>query len=465
MILRHADIVAAVPAWERYLSVDELEESTDRLLAGTSEARAWRAGASRDGHEIRCLDVGRGPLRCVLVGAPHPEEPIGTLVIEHLLPLLAETDLAERLGFRFSIVKVADPDGMRLNEPWFGEPGDLAGFLLRQYRPPFVEQFEWTFPFAYKRYEFTRPLPEAVAVMNVFERAPVDLYMGLHNSHYSGGYFYLSHDDATLRGELTQVLADAGVPVHRGEPEMPYLHAFADGVFEAFDLDDDYEYYARYGTDPAVALQGGSSSDSCAATLWDCFTLTAEVPFFTSPKAGDASAAGLKRREAKERGIELEQGYADWLREWYLEAAPYLTQASPWQRTLQAWLMGTKDDLRAEREMVASEEAFSEEATVAQLLDSLYLRELGALSRVGHLWNMARTEPEQNEVLERVAAAAEDKVRSRVPQIVTTAGIGPVPVQSLVRAQLAALLCTLDAVRLRYRPAHPAPTAPRPVGR
>lgn len=465
MIPRHADIVAAVPAWDRYLGVDELEASTDGLLAGTSQVTAWPAGASRDGHEIRCLDVGRGPLRCVLVGAPHPEEPIGTLVIEHLLPLLAETDLAERLGFRFSIVKVADPDGMRLNESWFGEPADLAGFLLRQYRPPFVEQFEWTFPFAYKRYEFTKPLPEARAVMNVAERAPVDLYMGLHNAHYSGGYFYLSHDDATLRGELAQVLADAGIPVHRGEPEMPYLHAFADGVFEAFDLHDDYEYYARYGTDPAAALQGGSSSDGYVTSLWECFTLTAEVPFFTSPKAGDSAAAGLKRREAKERGIELEQGYAHWLRERYLEAAPHLTQASPWQRTLQAWLMETKHDLRAEREMVASERAFDEEASVAQLFDSLYLRELGALSRVGHLWSMARAEPEQNEALESVAAAAEQKVRGRVPLLVTAAAISPVPVQTLVRAQLAALLCTLDTVRLRYRPAHPAPAAPRLAGR
>lgn len=46
---------------------------------------------------------------------PHPEEPVGALLLEHLLPLLAD-GLAEELGFGFSVVKVGDPDAMRRNE-------------------------------------------------------------------------------------------------------------------------------------------------------------------------------------------------------------------------------------------------------------------------------------------------------------------------------------------------------------
>ena len=162
MFPRYDDVIAGVPAYDRYPTVDAVEASTDRLLASGPAARAWHAGTSRGGHEIRCLEIGDGPLRAALVGVPHPEEQVGTLVLDYLLPLLAETDLAERLGFSFSVVRVIDPDGMRLNEPWFDQPGDIAGFLLRQYRPPFVEQFEWTFPIDYRNYAFTRPLPEAL---------------------------------------------------------------------------------------------------------------------------------------------------------------------------------------------------------------------------------------------------------------------------------------------------------------
>lgn len=464
MYPRYDDVIAGVPAYDHCLSLDELEARTDQLVARHPEVAVWTAGRSRGGHDIRCLELGTGPLRAVLVGAPHPEEPVGTLVLEHLLQLLAETDLAERLGFSFSVVKVADPDGMRLNEAWFGEPGDLAGFLLRQYRPPFVEQFEWTFPFEYKRYVFGKPLPEARAVMEVVYRAPLDLYMGLHNAHCSGAYFYVSHDDATLTGELAAVLAAAGLPPHRGEPEMPYLNAFGDAVFEAFDLSDDYEYFVRYGVEPAAALQGGTSSDSFAASVWDCFTLVAEVPFFTSAKAADASPAGMTRGEAVRRGIETEREYVDWLRARYVEAAAELAGESPWQRALHAYLVGSKDDLRAEREMVARESCFADEATVAQLFSSVYLRELDVLSHVGHLAGMAAAGPAGNETLEGIRLAAADKVRSRAAQLAAAGGVEPVPLRTLVQAQLAALLCTLDAVRERYRPARLRPPAPlRPL--
>ena len=461
MFPRYDDIVAGVPAYERYLPLEELEASTDRLIAAHPAVKVWRAGASRSGHEIRCLEVGGGPLRAALVGAPHPEEPIGTLMLEYLLPLLAETDLADRLGFSFSVVKVCDPDGMRLNDRWLAEPGDLAGFLLRQYRPPFVEQFEWTFPVDYKRYAFTRPLPEARAVMEVVGRAPHDLYMGLHNSHCSGAYFYVSHDDPKLTDELAAVLAAAGLPPHRGEPEMPYLNAFGDAVLEAFDLSDDYEYFARYGVEPAAALQGGTSSDAYAEAVWDCFTLVAEVPFFTSAKAADLSPAGVTRGEAVRRGIEMEREYAAWLHERYVEAASELTGESPWQRSLHAYLAGSNDDLRAEAEMVAREPQFAEEATVAQLFSAVYLRELDVLSHVGHLASMAAAESRQSDALAGVQAAAEDRVRTRAPRLASAGAIEPVPVRTLVQAQLAALLCTLDAVRERFRPAHPRPPAPR----
>jgi hypothetical protein len=458
---RYQDVIAGVPAYDRYLTLEEVEASTDQLLAAHPEVEAWPAGTSRGGHGLRCLEIGDGPLRAALIGVPHPEEHVGSLVLEYLLPLLVETDLAERLGFRFSVIRAIDPDGMRLNERWFGEPLDIAGFLLRQYRPAFVDQFEWTFPIEYRNYAFTKPLPEARAVMAVVDRAPLDLYVSLHNAYGSGGYFYVSHDIPELNDDLAAVLAAAGLPAHCGEPEMPYLKAFRDGIFEAFDLRDDYEYFERYGVEPAAAIQGGTSSDSYAQGVWDCFGLTAEVPYFTSPKAGDTSPGGISRGEAVLRGIEMEREHATWLHERYVEAAAELTGESPWQRALHAYLAGVNDDLRAQAEMATKESQFAEEATVAQLFSSLYLRELDVLSRYGHLAGMATAGPPDNDALAVIGAAAEDTVRSRVSQLTVAGGIVATPVRTLVQAQLAALLCTLDAVREHYRPARPRPSAPR----
>lgn len=446
-----------MPEYDRYPLLDELETSTDAFAAAHPAVEVWQAGASRACHPIRCLEIPGGPLQALLVGVPHPEEPVGALLLEHLLPLLAD-GLAEELGFGFSVVKVGDPDAMRLNEAWFAEPYDLAGFLLRAYRPPLADQFEWTFPMEYKRYSFTRPLPEACAVMKAVHRRPLDLYMGLHNSNFSGAYFYLSGEDAALQEELAAVMAAAGLPPHCGEPEVPYLKTLADGVFRAFSLSDDYDYYEKYGADPAVLLTGGTSSDAYAEAVWGCFTLVAEVPYFTSARIADKSTAGLTRAEAKLRGLDVQQQLATWLLERYVLAAPLLTLETPWQRTLHAYLSSVKDDLRAERKQAETEADFAREATVAQLFDSLYMRELDTLSRVGHFANMLAAEPEQNDVLVDLRAEAEAKVRDRAPQLASAGGLEPVPIQTLVQCQLAALLCSLVAVRERYRPAHPRPS-------
>jgi len=460
MFPSHDAVVTAVPQYDRYPLLDELETSTDAFAVAHPGVEVWQAGVSRAGHPIRCLEISGGPLQALLVGVPHPEEPVGALLLEYLLPLLAD-GLAEELGFSFSVVKAGDPDAMRLNEAWFAEPYDLAGFLLRAYRPPLADQFEWTFPMEYKRYSFTRPLPEASAVMDSVHRRPLDLYMGLHNSNFSGAYFYLSGEDAVLQDELAAVMAAAGLPPHCGEPEVPYLDTLADGVFHSFSLADDYDYFEKYGADPAVLLTSGTSSDAYAESVWGCFTLVAEVPYFTSAKIADKSTAGLTRAAAKLRGLDVQQQLASWLHKRYVLAAPHLTRSTPWQRTVHAYLSTVKDDLRAECKQAETEARFAREATVAQLFDSVYLRELDSLSRVGQFANMLAAEPEQNDMLTDLRAEAEAKVRDRASLLALAGGLQAVPIRTLVQCQLAALLCTLVAVRERYRPAHPRPTAPR----
>jgi hypothetical protein len=458
------DVLAAVPEYDRYPGLAALETSTDRLAAAHPEIEVWTPGASRAGRPVRCLELPGGPRQALLVGLPHPEEPVGTLALEYLLPLLAD-GLAAELGFGFSVVKAADPDAALLNEPWFAEPYDLAGFLLRVYRPPLHDQFEWTFPVAYKRYEFTRPLPEAAAVMRVVARRPLDFYMALHNSNFSGAYFYLSAEDRILQEQLAEVMAAAGLPPHRGEPEVPYLRTLAPGIFRAFSLADDYDYYDAYGADPAVVLTSGTSSDAYAESVWDCFTLVAEVPCFTSPKIADTGPAGLTRRAAKLRGLEVQQQLAEWLHERYVKAGPLLTRETPWQRTVHAYLAGVKDDLRAERALAEADPAFAEEATVAQLFDSVYLRELDTLSRLGQFATMVAAEPEQTGLLAELRDEAAAEVRERAPRLAAAGGLRAPPIRSLVQCQVAALLCGLLAVRERYRPVHPRPTAPRAPAR
>jgi hypothetical protein len=458
----YGDIIVGVPAYDRYPALAQLEESTDRLAAAHAEVGVWTPGASRAGCPIRCIEIPGGAHQALLVAMPHPEEPVGALALEYLLPLFAD-GLAAELGFSISAVKAADPDAVRLNEPWFGEPYDLTGFLLRAYRPPSFDQFEWTFPVEHKRYAFTRPLPEAAAVMAVIDRRPLDFYAPLHNASFSGAYFYLSTEDPPLQDELAAVMAAVELPPDCGEPEMPYMRRLAPGVYRNISLVDDYEYCAAYGADPAAVLSCGTSSDAYAEARWGCFSMTAEVPGFTSPRIADTSPAGISRREAKLRGIETQDRLSRWLHERYVRAAPRLTGESPWQRTVHAYLDDVADDLRAERTQAETEPAFAAEATVAQLFDQAYLRELRTLSLVGQFAAMVAAEPRRDDVLGELRAEAVEEVRTRADRLATAAGLQAPPVRALVQCQVAALLCGLVATRDRYRPSRPRPGSPRAV--
>jgi hypothetical protein len=244
---------------------------------------------------------------------------------------------------------------------------------------------------------------------------------------------------------------------------MPYMHQLAPGIYRGISLVDDYEFYEAYGADPAVVLTFGTSSDAYAEAMWDCFTLVSEVPCFTSARVADRSPAGLTRREAKLRGLDVQEELAQWLHQRYVKAAPRITAETPWQRTVHAYLSEVKDDIRAARVQAETEPVFAAEATVAQLFDQVYLRELDTLARLGQFARMLAAEAQQDDVLRDLHDEAVLEVRTRAERLAAAGGIEPPPIRSLVQCQVASLLCALVATRDRYRPARPRPAEPRAV--
>ena len=451
------DVVSSLPEATALPSVDRIEAATDRLLAASPRVTAGRCGVSRAGRPLRCLEVGGGPLRAVVVGLPQPGGGIGSLALEHLIALLAATDLSERLGFRFSIVRVGDPDGARLNEPWFERPSDLTGHVLGAYRPAAGDDPEWSYPVSYQRYAFRRPLPETAAIMAVIDREPTDCFMALHDSSFCGVRFSLSDDDEILRGDLLAAVAAAGLPLHLGEPEAPYVEPLGEAVYRRFGLRAQYDYLARCGIDAAAVLESGTCSQEYATGAWDAFSVIAEAPLFSTALIADAGGSGVVRRAARLAGIEREQSHVDWLKARFPKVATHLVAESPWLRAVRSYLIAAKTDLRAERAMLGGTTAFDAEATIAQLVDSVQLRELSALRRLGQFAAMVRADPVAAADPEFAACAdeAEQRVRESVPPLAADAAIEAVPLQRAAQVQLSALLCALDCVRERFRPRRP----------
>ena len=269
-------------------------------------ARLQVIGTSTEGRSIELLTIGHGKRTALFLGAPHPNEPIGVLTLEFLSRLLCEqSDLREQLDCTFLIVKASDPDGLALNEGWFKGAFSPLKYALNYYRPPQDEQVEWGFPIHYKTLHFTTPPAETQVVMQLMQQYRPDFLYSLHNASFCGVYFYLSRHLPALFPQLHQLVADQRLPLHQGEPEVPYIQAWDRAIYPLFGAQEGYDFLAKnLGEDPAPYFSTGTSSDDYLKTLVPhALSLVCELPYYTDPILEDESLAGVSRREAMEEGI------------------------------------------------------------------------------------------------------------------------------------------------------------------
>src|SRR5207244_13232861 len=85
-----AALLARVPDQREFLTLEELRESSRRLVAEfPGVARLETVGASAEGRPIELLTIGQGPTPALFLGVPHPTAPTGTLTLELLCRLLS----------------------------------------------------------------------------------------------------------------------------------------------------------------------------------------------------------------------------------------------------------------------------------------------------------------------------------------------------------------------------------------
>ena len=259
--------MARIPKLERFPTVDGLNDALAQLAAAQPElVRQKRVGSSQLGEPLLLTSIGdalddSSVPNAFVFGMPHPNEPIGMATVQQLTRLLSsDAELRGALGYNWHFVPVADPDGTRLNEGWFGGPFTRGHYARHFYRPAPDQQVEWTFPFAYKRQYFDRALPETQALMRVIDELRPAFMFSLHNAEHGGVYYYVSRPAEPLYQTLQDIPAWEGLPLHRGEPELPkLLQEVAPATFVMPSAQEMYDFIEQFGGDPAANPMGGSS--------------------------------------------------------------------------------------------------------------------------------------------------------------------------------------------------------------
>lgn len=444
-----ASVLDAVPDYREFLTPAELHRGSVRLVEEFPDLADLRTvGRSTDGRPIELLTVGQGRRTALWLGVPHPNEPVGSLSVEFLSRALCErAALRERLDTRFLFVKAIDADGLALNQGWLKGMFSPLRYALDYYRCSAAEQVEWGFPITYKTLRFSEPPAETRVVMQLVRDYRPDFYYSLHNASFCGVYYYLSQRRSGLFAELHDLVGAYDLPLHRGEPEVPFIDAWAPAVFPFFGIRPAYDYMARHlDDDPGrVITTGTCSADYVRAHVPDALSMVCELPYFTDAaitdqrpadtSRGEALAEGLTRTEATLRVIDAHFSALQSRRPELQESSARL------YRSVADYLHRTPARLAAQRRQLEADTAFREAATRAQAFDALVCKPFQAVLQLGEVYRLAQAGDEAGQ-----AGEIRGEVLRRIERLEADSNIEVLPLKKLIAVQVGSgLLAMLHA--------------------
>lgn len=444
--------LARVPDYDRFFTFDEMLART-RAVAETRPdvATLTQLGESTEGRPIEMLRIGDGPQRLLLYALPHPNEPIGAMLIQFLLDELIENDELRR-GRSWYLLPCVDPDGTVLNEGWFGGPFTLRNYAREFYRPRSVEQVEWTFPIEYKTFMFRNPIPETQALMKALETVRPHFVYSLHNAGFGGVYYYISHDVPKAYEQLHDIPRSRGLFMSLGEPEMPWAVELHPAVYETPLITAAYDHFEKFGPpgkDPAEMLQGGAGSFDYMRSigLEETLTLVTELPYFQSPVIQDTSPSGMTRKEVVLAGADRTEVMADALEGILERVRPHVDPDEKFFRTVNAFAGYYRNHITTTRRWAETAEGMDEPASVAQRADELYIGTFYRLLIASMLPRSIRAHLEtgENSELSSALADLEKHLETWMTEVETNLDSSPIPIKRLLEVQYGAMLAVLES--------------------
>jgi hypothetical protein len=434
--------LAQVPDYDRFLTVDEMHAGLDRLASQYPEITTLRrVGTSTLGEPIRMISVGNGSRHALLFGCPHPNEPIGGMLIHYFSEQVCQNaELRDAYDYTWHFIPTVDPDGTRLNEGWFKGPFTPTNYARHFYRPAGFEQVEWTFPISYKKLYFDKTLPETEMLMRVIDELKPELMASLHNAGFSGVYYYVSGGDQELFELFHQIPAWEDLPLQLGEAEVPWVQPLAPAVFPMLETSVAYDHIEANGGDPAADFGGTSSFEY--SRPYGTFSIVTEVAYFDDPRVNDETPTDIDRRQANLDRLDLSLESRTLMSGFVDAVDADLKADTPFETTVRWWLdLEKRQD--AERSWIESNPDMDRPATVAELFSNRVMPQFYRLCWQGLIVRMLQAEIATGHgtpAIRQTLAAATDTFERWGAQLESELNVRTVPIRKLVAVQLGAIL-------------------------
>ena len=454
------DVISKIPDYKEFLTVDEMDANSKKLADEFPETvELFEMGKTREEHPLYCLKIGNGSNKALMFGCPHPNEPIGAMLLEYFTKELAENDqLREELDYTWYIIKSWDADGTKLNENWFKGPYTLYNYSRNFFRPAGNQQVDWTFPIDYKNLHFHDSIPETKAMMNLIDEIKPKFIYSLHNAGFGGVYWYLSEETPEIYDDMKNAAKKQGIPLALGEPEAPYCVEFAPAIYKSLGIRQDYDYLEKYGVEnPAESIKVGTSSADYAKEVSDAFTLLTELPYFYDKRINDLTDSDITRKDAVLEKLKFSKEGDEFITATLNSTIKYMEEKNPFKLALESFT-GNEESNEATKKMVDENPDFARMATVAEKFDNLLISKFYKMLSYGLLVRANESEllkmkernednPEKKKALEEAFKISEEKLKELSEELEEKIDYEVIPIKKLVSIQLECGLLMADYLK------------------
>ncbi|MFX1505629.1 MAG: M14 family zinc carboxypeptidase [Promethearchaeota archaeon] len=446
------EVLEKVPNYTEFMTIEELYESSKKLTNDFESVELTEIGRSREGRPISCLKIGEGAKNALLFAFPHPNEPIGSLTIEFLSRYLAENpETTKELGYTWYFIKAIDPDGAALNEGWFKGEFDPVKYTKHYYRPASHEQIEWTFPVKYKKLEFSNPPPETQALISLINRIKPTFMYSLHNAGFCGVYWYVSHATEDVFSQLPQLAEQVQLPIHRGEPEAPFLKKLRPAIFQMFGVQEYYDFMEENGVEnPQNIIKSGTSSDDYLkqVTEGQGFTLVCEMPYFYDKDLGNESLSNFNRRELVLESLQFSKEAHTFVKPRFESIMQYCDPTSKIFTSVADGVENFDKRIAPEIHHAKTSPMYEGKASIAQAFDSMVARRYWGVFRAAMTSRLCKvameSHPEVKTKLIGIKEELDHWVEQTIKETLKDTHFEIIPIQKLVKVQVGSALTTVQ---------------------
>jgi len=436
-----------IPSYSRFLTVDEIDKLIS-LIIKLPNIESKNIGTTSANEPMKILKIGKGEKTALIMGVPHSDEPLGSLVITFFARWLATHPEVNNFGWRWIFIPILERQGMRLNEGWFNMPDSFAALAKSNFREPTEDQYEWTFPIQYQDYEWTKSRSVTLMVKDILEQEKPDLLCNLHHCGFHNVYFYLSQDFPEVYTSLQKLASSLRLPLSNTAPDVPFGKMFSPGFYQMYGLKDYIDYYKKKDPFILTSLKRGACSDEWYQNKIGGFSFNCEVPMYLSSKLQDKKESNKgyidvlnDRYIRKKNRVEYSIKLINKIKKYSSLADPYLLDIA------EKHVENAKQSLIHEKRVLDHTE--NKKITNAEVFENEVIADLFDLFFLGQIWRVAESiciKGGANSIC-RLMGSLDIEIKSLGKSVQDRGGFYQLPIRSSVQMQLGSILIIAEALK------------------